>query len=173
MPDLSFPLVPTLISLFALAISSLSLYLQRRDKRPRLTVALQQGHIKFHVPDKQTGGIERPLPGFRIIARNPTERTIKVESIVFVDREKRRYALPSDWPRITEVPPHERITIDMSIPKLNDWVTAVGVPRPEKGYFLLTDHLANEYKTPTLGKGIVLSPDELVKIKGVNFFPRN
>src|SRR5687767_9423832 len=145
MPDLSFPLIPTLISLFALAISGLSLYLQRRDKRPRLKVSLVQGHIKFHTPNNEIGAIERPLPGFKIIARNPTERTIKVESIVFVDREKRRYALPGDWPSITEVPPHERITIDMSIPKINDWVTAVGVSRPEKGYFLLTDHLANEY----------------------------
>lgn len=56
--------------------------------------------------------------------------------------------LPNEWQNITEVPSHEKREAEISVAAFNRYATEMKVEQIENGYFLLTDHLEHQYKTP-------------------------
>lgn len=154
----TLPVIISLIfSAIALMVSSLSLYFQRRDKKPRLVVALERGFVELPERDYDGGKIFQPLPELNIHVRNPTERIVKVISIHFTDSEKLNWTLPKKWAALDEVPPHDRRTLKISLVEFGKWAKDVSISNPEKGKFVVTDALSYEYETPTLGN-ISLKP---------------
>lgn len=145
------------ISIAALFMSGLSLYYQRKDKRPRLVVALERGFVELPERDFHGGKIYQPLPELNINVHNPTERIVKVISIHFTDSEKRNWILPKKWTALDEVPPHDRRTLKISLVEFEKWAKGVNITNPEKGKFVVTDALSYEYETPRLGN-ISLQP---------------
>lgn len=79
-------IINSLISLTALAVAIYSLYLQRRDKKPRLTVEHKLGIRQIDlVPDDYAGHTLADDYCVLIILRNPTEKDITVSGIYFVE----------------------------------------------------------------------------------------
>lgn len=107
------------------------------------------------------GRTYRPLPSLKIHVRNPTERTIKITSVHFVDTEKRHCVLPKHWCTFDEVPPHDKRTLSIPLIEFNDWAKVIKLPNPEKGKFVITDALEYEYKTPKLGNISLEAVDKL------------
>src|ERR1044072_1899778 len=111
---LTLPVILSLaISVLALTVSSLSLYFQRKDKRPRLIVALERGFMEIPNGDKEK--TYHPFPDLNIHVRNPTERIVKIVSVHFTDSEKRNWILPKKWVALDEVPSHDRRTLRISL----------------------------------------------------------
>ncbi|MDQ1639463.1 MAG: hypothetical protein QOF62_2802 [Pyrinomonadaceae bacterium] len=149
------------ISVLSLLISGLTLLFQRLDKKPKLTIELERTSIYPSTIKQFPEGKAEPLPTFTIVARNSTDKTIKIRRTTFIDGKKRIFDLPRDWQQITEVPSHEMKTAVVSVRKFNAWAGLIKTSKPEKGYFLLTDHLDNNYKTPRLGDSLSLEPERL------------
>lgn len=105
----------------------------------------------------QHSPIYQPLPELNIHLRNPTERTIKIISIQFIDKNKMRWKIPNHWQDFREVPPHDKCTLSLSLDELQDWAKKMKVPNPENGKFIITDALDYEYQTLKLGN-ISLEP---------------
>lgn len=162
-PDLSTDfdsqLVTWAIASFALAISFLSfgvsalaLYLQRRDKKPRLRISIVREFVKAHRTGESGGTIYYPVPGLKVYARNPTERPIKIASVHFLDTQNCYHALPETWGTLREIPAQDFKTIDISITEFNKWAGDMNLVKPEKGRFVITDALDYKYKTTRVGK---------------------
>ena len=145
------------ISIIALLMSGLSLYFQRKDKKPRLIVALERGFVELPKKEGDRATTYNPFPDLNIHVRNPTERTVKVISIHFTDSEKRNWVLPKKWVALDEVPPHDRRTLKLSLIEFEKWAKGLNISNPEKGKFVVTDALSYEYETPKLGN-ISLEP---------------
>lgn len=155
---LTLPVILSLaISVLALTVSSLSLYFQRKDKRPRLIVALERGFMEIPKNDGDKEKTYRPFPDLNIHVRNPTERIVKIVSVHFTDSEKRNWVLPKKWVALDEVPSHDRRTLRISLVEFEKWARGVNIAKPEKGKFVVTDALSNQYETPVLGN-ISLEP---------------
>lgn len=150
-------LVVSVINSFGLLIS---FYIQRCDRRPRLRVNFVKAYVHVSKKDEVGGTILYPVPGFKIDARNTTDKTIKVDSVYFLDAKKNIFELPKDWERITDIPSHEKRTMNISIMKFNEWAKIVKPYRPEKGRFVVEDALGNEHKTEKLGDTLSLEPLE-------------
>lgn len=61
---------------------------QLGDKKPRLMVSIEQKYVSLSIKGPTGGNTLQPVPGFKIYARNPTEKLIKIEKTVFVDGKK-------------------------------------------------------------------------------------
>lgn len=138
----------------------LSFYIQRRDRKPRLKVNFVKTYVHVSKKDEVGGTILYPVPGFKIDARNKTDKTIKVDSVHFLDAKKTRFDLPKDWAQITEIPSHDKRTMNISILKFNEWAAIVKPYKPEKGRFVVEDALGNAHKTEKLGDTLSLEPSE-------------
>jgi hypothetical protein len=149
------------VSFLSFGLSALSLYLQRRDRKPKLGIELEHTYIQPSTISQLPVGKAQPIPNFTILARNATDKTIKMRKTVFIDGKRGCFNLPMDWEQITEVPSHEMKTAIISVIKFNAWARLMKMSKPEKGYFLLTDHLNNKYKTPKLGDSLSLEPKSL------------
>lgn len=150
--------ISLLISFLALILAGLSLYLQRRDKRPRLRLGIEQRYVPSYKPDEYGGSVLHPVPGFTIRARNLTERKIKVEATLFRDGSKKLLHVPDNWKVIEEIPPQESRTFDVSLTKLHDWLDDLGIQDRGKGRFVLIDGTGKEYKTEKVRRYLNQNP---------------
>jgi len=128
-----------------------------------LSVLTSRSYLQPSTIKQFPEGKAQPIPNFTILARNSTDKTIKMRRTTFIDGKKQFFDLPKDWEQITEVPSHEMKTAVISVIKFNAWARIVKASKPEKGYFLLTDHLDNKYKTPRLGDSLSLKPVDKIK----------
>lgn len=146
------------ISVAAVGVAVFSRFLQRIDKKPGLMVLLERKDVS--IPKKDTAGntIMETSPSFTIRLRNQTETTLKVESIQFVDGNKIVFMLPPEWETVSEIPPHGSRTLVLSVIEFEKWARVVNPFKPAKGRFVITDSLANQYKTRKLGNSISLEP---------------
>jgi len=48
--------------------------------------------------------------------------------------------------------------LDISIPAFNEWAKNAEMVAPDKGQFILTDALGNQYKTWYVGEALSLEP---------------
>ena len=134
-----------IVSLVALATACLSLYLQRRDKRPRLV--LQYERIPAEVPAAETtdyGTVPMIMMDvIKISAANPTDKQINIVSTEFQPKGSQPF-IPPIQDRLTAIPSHEvRHTLipwDEFTRRLEDKGLA------QKGNFIFTDALGRKHK---------------------------
>lgn len=146
-----------ILSLVALALATLSLYLQRKDKRPNLQLGIERSYYPS-MEGVSGGDLFHPVPGFVIRARNVTERKITIEATYFLDGNKERFRLPDNWTVITEIPAQESRTFNVSFSKLDQWLSQVGIEEKGKGRFVLADGSGKEYKTKKIGPHLSQGP---------------
>ncbi len=91
-----------------------------------------------------------PFPNLKIHIRNPTERTVKITSVNFIDGKKSYWELPRKWLSVDEVPAHEERIFSFPLIEFRDWAKTMKLPDPEKGRIVIRDALGYEYKSEKL-----------------------
>lgn len=132
-------IITWIISLLALTIASYSLFLQRKDRKPRLQIRLD--HSSSGSPD---GSVHT----YEITLANPTDKTIKVASIEFEPiGSKRQFSVSTDDISIA-VPSHESrmLTLDERIFRVS-LKNSLRAARGQTGRLVVTDELDNEHKS--------------------------
>ena len=111
----------TAIAALALVVSLFTLFLQRRDKKPRLLIEFERAFFPNPSGDAPPGSMARPSPNLTVRLRNPTERTIKIQKTCFVDGKKRIFVLPSNWKTVERIPSHDHRAFNVSAPEFEKW----------------------------------------------------
>ncbi len=118
--------VTWIISLIALLVAMYSLYLQRKDKKPRLRITLD---MNFN------SGVLGEVTDITIQAGNPTDKQINIDSVKFAAEGYGPIDVPLSQ-TIEGIPPHEKRSAIVVVPQFR---TTLGVANA--GYFVLTDAL--------------------------------
>jgi hypothetical protein len=139
------------ISILALAISTWALYLQRRDKKPRLILSIERTNAKAETGGSDARGFPKlELMGVILIhARNPTDRTITISKTLYEDEGEQRFDFPVEFYSY-EVAPHKKQTGVVKLPVFHDWIETLKLAKAKRGRFVIIDDLDNEYKTSRL-----------------------
>lgn len=150
------------ISIGSFGLASYSLYLQRRDKRPRLQLSLENRKEPVSAgTDKRGGAIYKPTPAIVLHASNPTDKNIIIKSIKFeVDKKS---IDPPLHRTISQVDSHNLAFAIILIHKFDSVLKQEGLSGTKKGSFVLTDALGNKYKikiTHTIAVDNSKSPQE-------------
>lgn len=91
--------VSNAIAGLALGVASLSLYLQRRDDRPRLTISTQNKYVAPEIPDggggRMAGPTKEPAQIFEI--RNVGRLPVRIESVQARWLWGRPFPVTCDW----------------------------------------------------------------------------
>ncbi len=133
-------IVNWLISLTALAVAIYSLYLQRRDKRPRLKVEHQLGMRQIELIDDGHSGHTLGDDFCLVITlRNPTEKDITLSDVYFVQRGKAPFRL-EPWQPLPTVASHK--AAEAIIPRKN-LLRAFDLRTKAKGHIRVKDLLGN------------------------------
>lgn len=133
-------IVNWLISLTALAVAIYSLYLQRRDKRPRLKVEPHLGTRQIAlVDDGHSGHTLGDDFCLMITLRNPTEHDIALSDIFFDQRGQALFRL-EPWQPLPTIASHK--TAEVIIP-IQKFLSAFGVKTKAKGHIKVRDVLGN------------------------------
>ena len=151
----------TAIAGLALIVSFFTLYLQRRDRKPRLRVEFERSYFPNPSGEYPRGTIAHPTPSLTIRLRNPTERAIKIQQTCFVDGKKRTFVLPSNWKTVDRIPSHDHRAFSVSVPEFEKCSKEVKMVRPEKGKFVLVDGTGKEHKSLSLGDALSMEPSML------------
>ena len=135
--------VTWVISVVALGVASYSLFLQRRDRKPRLKLRVETDKRNVYLGKQNGMGFSvTELTDMLIIhAANPTDKQVNVERIEF---EVKDYP-PIDVPlneTIESIPPHEKRQAMVVVAQLR---AELGVAR--LGRFIVTDALGNKHKS--------------------------
>jgi hypothetical protein len=87
-------IVTVSISIAALLLASYSLYLQRKDKRPKLKVELSYQHRELPIVSDGGGGfLNAQAPVYVVEVRNHGERDIRLSSAELIAGKRDRVAL--------------------------------------------------------------------------------
>ncbi len=105
------------IAALALIVSFFTLYLQRRDRKPRLLIEFERAYFPNPTGENPRGSIGHPTPSLTIRLRNPTERTIKIHQTCFVDGKKQTFVLPDNWKTVDRIPSHDHRSFNISVPE--------------------------------------------------------
>jgi hypothetical protein len=136
-------LVTWIISVVALGVATYSLYLQRKDRKPRLNISVETttDELGPHTPDGYGGTIRTQIAVIVIHASNPTDKPINVESIRFKPTGYPSMVVPLSQ-TISSIPPHDKRQAIVVVPQLR---AELGVAN--SGQFVVIDALGNEHKT--------------------------
>jgi hypothetical protein len=136
--------VTWVISVAAFALASYSLYLQRRDRRPRLTVEPQLTLRKINLTHDDLGFTwDKDDFCMVLTLRNPTEKDIQVEEVSFV-REDGKVSKVTPWQNLPLVPSHKTAEVIIQLEKL---VAPMGGKTKSIGHFVIRDVLGNVSKS--------------------------
>jgi hypothetical protein len=128
-----------LVSLTALAVAIYSLYLQRRDKKPRLKVEHKPGLRPIELVDDGFSGHTLADDFCLVITlRNPTEKEITVSEIQF-DCGRKVFKLTA-WDALPTVGSHK--AAEVIIPRQN-LLNQSGMETKVKGHIKVKDLLGN------------------------------
>jgi hypothetical protein len=136
-----------IISTVALGVASYSLYLQRKDKRPRLRVTWKRKREFVETTDNDERG--RPVyvevDAIEVSAANPTDKQITIESLEYEPEGCDAFTPPLQN-TISNIPSHEArqalVMYDELMRLLEDKQLNVST-----GRFILTDALNNKHKS--------------------------
>jgi len=132
--------VTWVISIAALGLASYSLYLQRRDKKPRLKVEAQLGVKPIELKVDDYGGHRFSDDLCMVITlRNPTEKDITVSEVYFVLSGQAPLKL-KPWGNLPIIASHK--ADEVIIPRLN-LMKAFSLKTKAKGYIQVKDMLGN------------------------------
>jgi hypothetical protein len=133
------------ISLLALGIASFSLYLQRRDRRPRLNIRLEYGEqeLEFENEDDLVPVWGSPIT-LLIHAANPTEKQIIIDSINFKRAGHDLVKTPLSR-IISAIPAHEKRHAEVMVDLLKEELGG-----PVKGHVVLIDALGYHHASKTI-----------------------
>jgi hypothetical protein len=137
--------VTWVISVLALGLASLSLYLQRRDRRPRLKIRLEYAEQELEFENESD---EVPVWGSPITlivhAANPTDKQIIIDSINF--KRKGHDLVEAPLSRIiSAIPAHEKRHAEVIVDVLKE-----DLGGPSKGRFVLIDALGYHHASKTI-----------------------
>lgn len=132
-----------IISLLALFIASLSLYLQRRDRRPRLKLRIERNQQNLPTGELSDYGTSATAESeaLEIYAGNPTDRTITIDKITFHRKGFEALIVPVAR-TISTIPPHEKRHAIVVVSRLS-----AQLENHNHGRFVLLDALGYEHKT--------------------------
>lgn len=99
--------VPSVLSALAILMSGLALYLQRRDKRPRLKILASDKGVASMLPDGMGGWADGPeQPGQSFTIRNVGLRKVQIHSVEARWLFGRPFPVSADrWSRTPELEP--------------------------------------------------------------------
>lgn len=139
-------IIALVISSLALLLSVFSLYLQRRDKKPRLNLRIETNDKNIDLGNRDEGGfpMEELTTVLVIHAANPTDKQINIESIQFQPKDYAAITVPLSR-TITSIPPHEK---RHAIVVVSQFQQALGVAN--SGHFILIDALGYHHKTKSM-----------------------
>jgi hypothetical protein len=143
------------VAFIALVYGLYYTYRQLRDKKPRLRVDFERVYFP------KEGLISRPTPNLTIRLRNLTERAIKIQQTLFVDKNKRRFVLPNNWKTVDEIPAQDQRSFVVSVPQFEKWAKAVNISEPKKGRFVLIDGTGEEHKSWKVKDWMSMAPAKL------------
>ncbi|MEK6278770.1 MAG: hypothetical protein AABN95_00290 [Acidobacteriota bacterium] len=134
-------IINSLISLTALSVAIYSLYLQRRDRKPRLTVEPELGVKQIKLADDGFSGHTLVDDYCLVITlRNSTEKDIEVSNLNFVTKNNNTLELEPWNKRLPVVLSHK--ASEVIIPR-EQLVRAFGAKLKGKGYIRIKDVLGN------------------------------
>jgi hypothetical protein len=135
--------ITCIISISALGLASYSLYLQRKDKKPRLKLHIETDKQNVYLGKKNEMGfsVEELVEVLIIHAANPTDKQINVETIHFKAEKYPSIAVPL-IEGIENIPSGEKRQAKVVVVKLR---AELGVAR--LGQFIIVDALGNKHKS--------------------------
>ena len=132
----------------ALGLSFYNFYLQRRDKRPRLKITLEFKNESVPTGKLSDYGttIVEDADVVVIHAANPTERTIRIQSIRCEAKGQHPFLVSPLNRSISEVPAHEKRYVLVAIGQLQNNLLKMNLTST-KLRFLITDALGYRHKS--------------------------
>ncbi|HBB95908.1 MAG TPA: hypothetical protein DC054_11005 [Blastocatellia bacterium] len=144
-------IIALIISSLALALSMTSLYLQRRDKRPRLKLDLERKRRDLEVSETDERGFFKVVETdvMEVRAANPTDKQINILSIEFEPEGCKAFSVPLNS-TISEIPSHEARDAIVMWDELMHALEDKQLDRVMKGRFILTDAIGYKHKTKSV-----------------------
>lgn len=140
-------LISVVLSIIALGIACLSLYLQRRDRKPRLKIRLEHFLIPVGTNGAEGKPVDKPTHIYEIIAANVGDKPIKIAHISFepIGIEGFPLIVYGDVPA---VPSHEASTIFLrEVYFRNELQQRFRNAKGRTGRVIIVDELENEHKS--------------------------
>jgi len=136
------------ISLLALALASFSLYLQRRDRRPRLMLDCNRKQANIEIAESDARGFPKTVEEdvVEVSAANSTDKQINITSIEFEPNIGKSFPAPLHK-TIQEVPSYQVRHAIVAYDELMQEIKRRGYHDATKGRIVLYDALGKAYKT--------------------------
>src|SRR5688572_30368409 len=107
------------VSVLALGLASYSLYLQRKDRKPKLNLEVTKAERRRSVPGEAGGQRSVMTPCVTLRLSNPTDKAIKVRKVVLTARDSYPVTLFENSYPDTKVSSHSDVRLDWSIQEIN------------------------------------------------------
>jgi hypothetical protein len=150
--------ITDIIAFLALLLSSFSLYLQWREKRPLLKVEATQGKKSLPILSDRAGGfVDVAVPVLYIYLSNPKEKEVRLSKYYILPKRGLQIEMKPFSPISSVVGPGRRQEPVIRGKELFEDLTKQGISGDIEARIEIQDEVGNRYKA----KGIKINVQEL------------